>query len=515
MSIGTLLIRADASAAIGTGHVMRCLALAQAWQDVGGEAVFAMAQSTESIRARLASESCEIANVGNSTADLRQTVDIAQSRNCEWGVVDGYQFDSDYQHALKAADMKVLFVDDYGHSRHYAADLVLNQNISATPTLYSNRQRDTRLLLGPRYATLRREFSPWINWKRESTLECHRLLVMMGGSDQANVTAKVLEGLCKARIDDLDITVLVGGSNPHFAELQALAANSGLNLQLLRDVSNIGEIMAEADIAISAAGSTCWELCLLGLPALLIDVAENQSGVAKALHDRGCAVRIGDHSVSAESVSENLKWLVENHEVRQSLAHRSRSLVDGKGASRVISILRGALTVRLRQAREEDRRLLWEWANDPEVREASFSQDSISWETHTVWFDSKLRAQNAGSRSVIFIAEDDEKVPLGQIRFDRRPDGDWEVAISLARDARGRGLACELIHRGIQEILRGNSSSRIHAFVKSTNLASLKAFERAGFTSAGTDQVRGNTAVHLSYEGSLITPSEPAYMHAP
>src|SRR5215471_6845492 len=143
-SIGTLLIRADASTAIGTGHVMRCLALAQAWQDAGGDTVFAMAQSTDSIRARLTSESCDIVNVQDAVADIRQTIDLAQSRNCEWVVVDGYQFDADYQDALKAAGLRILFLDDYGHSQHYVADLVLNQNVSATPTLYSNRERDTR-----------------------------------------------------------------------------------------------------------------------------------------------------------------------------------------------------------------------------------------------------------------------------------------------------------------------------------------------------------------------------------
>jgi UDP-2,4-diacetamido-2,4,6-trideoxy-beta-L-altropyranose hydrolase len=494
---------------------MRCLALAQAWQDAGGKAVFAMAQSTESIRMRLASESCEIVNVGEAAADLQQTIDLAQSRNCEWAVVDGYQFDSDYQHGLKAAGLKVLFLDDYGHSRHYAADLVLNQNVSASAALYSNRARYTRLLLGPRYATLRREFSPWGNWERKIAPDCHRLLVMMGGSDQANVTAGVLNGLSKARIDNLEITVVVGGSNPHFTELQALADNTGLKIRLLRDASNIGEIMANSDIAISAAGSTCWELCLLGLPSLLIDVAENQSAVAKALHQKGCAIHIGDHNVSAAIVSQNVKWLAEDHPLRQSLAQRSRELVDGKGAARVISILRGTPTLRLRPAREEDRRLLWEWANDPDVRAASFSPDPISWETHVVWFDVKLRAQNAGSRSVIFIAEDDQHVPLGQIRFDCRPDGDWEIAVSLGKDARGRGLACELIQCGVREILSDNSTSRVHAFVKSTNVASLKAFERADFVSAGADQVRGNMAVHLIYEGSLITRSEPAYTHAP
>jgi UDP-2,4-diacetamido-2,4,6-trideoxy-beta-L-altropyranose hydrolase len=515
VSIGTLLIRADASAAIGTGHVMRCLALAQAWQDAGGRAVFVMAESTDSIRARLSRESCEVMDIACAADDLRRTVSLAQERSCKWVVVDGYQFDAAYQHGLKAAGVRILFLDDFGHSRHYTADLVLNQNISASPTLYSDRGADTRLLLGPRYATLRRELSPWSNWERKLSADCQRLLVMMGGSDQANITATVMGGLRQAAIDRLDVTVLVGGSNPHFTELQALAASSGLKLQLLKDIPNIGEIMAAADIAISAAGSTCWELCLLGLPSLLIDVADNQSAVAKALHHRGCAVHIGDRTVSAETVSEKLKWLAANHELRHSLARRARELVDGKGAARGVSIMRGASTLRLRPAREDDRQLLWEWANDPEVRRASFSPDPIPWETHVTWLDAKLKPQDSGLISSILIAEDDEGNPLGQIRFDPRPDGDWEVATSLSRQARGRGVASEIIKSGVREILADNSSVRIHAFVKPSNVVSLKAFERADFRSTGVDHVRGNSAIHLIYDGNLVTRGEAAYSHAP
>ena len=111
---------------------MRCLALAQAWQDAGGRAVFAMSQSTESIGARLAQEQCDVVDSIFPADDLQQTISAAQERNCKWIVVDGYQFDADYQRGLKAADLRVLFLDDYGHSRHYAADLVLNADAGST-----------------------------------------------------------------------------------------------------------------------------------------------------------------------------------------------------------------------------------------------------------------------------------------------------------------------------------------------------------------------------------------------
>src|SRR4029077_17933071 len=109
-------------------------------------------------------------------------------------------------------------------------------------------------------------------------------------------------------------------SNPNFVMLQNLAAQSGQEITVRRDVSNMAEAMAAADVAISAAGSTCWELCLLGLPALLVDVADNQSALARELDRRGCAVHMGDRTVSVEKIAEQLKRLVGSRELRQSLS---------------------------------------------------------------------------------------------------------------------------------------------------------------------------------------------------
>lgn len=487
---------------MGTGHVMRCIALSQAWQDAGGTAAFAMAQSTEAVRTRLASECCELKNVScamGTTDDVERTVTLAQELKCDWVVVDGYHFGADYQRGLGAAGLKVLFVDDYGHSQHYSADVVLNQNLSSSGKLYSNRESWTRLLLGPRYALLRREFNAWRDWERRILPNCHRVLVTMGGSDERNVTATVIKGLCTAALKDLEATVLVGGSNPHLKELQGIARGAP-TIKLVKDVSDVGEFMAAADIAISAAGTTVWELCLLGLPSVLIDVADNQTAVAKELHQRGCAIHIGT-DVIPEVFAQKIEWLCEATEARQSLSRSARELVDGKGATRVVCVLRGTNSLRLRAAVDDnDRRLLWEWANNPEVRAASFSPDPISWETHVAWFNTKLNLQRSPSpKSMMFIAEEADGRPLGQIRFDLRADGDWEVSISVESKMRGQGLATQLIKSGLQEVVARCGSARIHAFIKPENTASVRAFERAAFRYAGRDQVRGHPAIHLTY----------------
>jgi UDP-2,4-diacetamido-2,4,6-trideoxy-beta-L-altropyranose hydrolase len=494
-----LLMRADANVAIGTGHIMRCLALAQAWSDAGGRAVFVMAEATAAIERRLREESCDVvcpsARPGTEE-DGRLTIRLARQHEADWVVVDGYQFGSDYQRNLKAAGFKVLFVDDYGHAQRYFADIVLNQNVGADEQLYRDREPYTQLLLGTRFCLLRREFEAWRDWKRDIPKAGRRVLVTMGGSDPENVTGRVIQALRLVQHRDLTATVVVGGSNPHFEALQRAACPKAITL--LKGVSNMAELMAEADVAISAAGSTCWELCQLGLPALLIDVAENQKAVARELRRLGCAIHLGDlEDVTSAKIASQLEILLESQELRRTLSQRSREMVDGAGVQRVVSILcggSGALT--LRPAREDDARMLWEWANDPEVRAASFSSAFIPWEAHVAWFAEKRRSD----RCLILIAEDGEDIPIGQIRFDTGSDGEREVDLSIARVQRGQGLGSQLIRLGILWLSKKKSSARIHAFVRPENQASVKAFEKAEFKRTGIEQVRGNEAIHLVYE---------------
>jgi UDP-2,4-diacetamido-2,4,6-trideoxy-beta-L-altropyranose hydrolase len=493
-----LLLRADADQKIGTGHVMRSLALAQAWHDAGGKATFAAADVPSAIRARLLDEVDEVvaisADAGSAT-DASETAARAAQFGAEWVAVDGYQFGAGYQNALRAAGLKVLFVDDYGHGAPYSAEIVLNQNSSADPAVYHDRQPYTRLLSGPRYCLLRREFRVWRDWNRETPTKCQSALITIGGSDPGNLTERVIEALSLAELD-LETAVVVGGGNPHAGAIENAVMNSGPKMKLLQAVTNMADLMAAADVAVSAAGSTCWELCALGLPALLIDVSENQTPLAVDLNGRSCAIHVGNGSVSAHKIADDLRRLCEDHELRQEMCVRSRELVDGEGTRRVVCALRGREFLRLRRVRADDRRLLWEWANDPEVRAASFSQDAIPWEIHVAWFDKKLQ-QNG---SLTFIAEDDQAQPTGQIRFDARVDGDWEIGTSVAKPVRGRGLGSEVIRLGVQEITGKNPRARFHAWVKPANIPSIKAFESASFQRAGIDEVRGHAAIHFVYE---------------
>jgi UDP-2,4-diacetamido-2,4,6-trideoxy-beta-L-altropyranose hydrolase len=334
---GLLLIRADASVAIGTGHVMRCLALAQAWQDSGGRAVFAMAAAGPSIEERLRAESCEVFCISaqpGTAEDVRETIQCAQEQKADWVVVDGYQFGAEYQRSLKTAGFKVLFADDDGHAQHYFVDLVLNQNVGADEALYQNHERHTRLLLGTRYCMLRREFGAWREWRREIPTLGRHVLVTMGGSDPQNLSQLVIEAL--RGLDDIEVIVIVGGSNPRFGDLRRTTSQFGGWLRLRNDVPNMAELMAWADVLVAAAGSTCWEACLLQLPMVLVDVADNQKLIAQGLDSRGAAIHLGTAGdVTEKEVANRVKSLLASTTERTALSEACGKLVDGWGAARV------------------------------------------------------------------------------------------------------------------------------------------------------------------------------------
>jgi len=335
-----LLIRADADTQIGTGHLMRCLALGQAWQDAGGRAVFLMAVETPPLEARLRSEGMEVVRLPvqpGSTDDAIRTADFAHQVGADWVVVDGYHFGADYQRIIKDSGLRLVFIDDIGHAEHYSADLVLNQNIHAHEDLYPNREPYTRLLLGTRYVLLRREFLKWRGWKREIPEVARKVLVTMGGSDPDNVTLKVIQALQQVDMDGLEAIVVVGGSNPNHEELQAAVQDSRFPIRLESNVTDMPELMAWADVAVSAGGSTSWELAFMGVPILNLILAENQQQASTLLAAMGASICIGQGiAVTPEQISAILIWLLDNQPARRRIASIAQELIDGGGVDRVL-----------------------------------------------------------------------------------------------------------------------------------------------------------------------------------
>ncbi|MBD2680430.1 MULTISPECIES: UDP-2,4-diacetamido-2,4,6-trideoxy-beta-L-altropyranose hydrolase [Nostoc] len=334
-----LLIRVDASTQIGTGHLMRCLALAQAWHDAGNQVIFVMATEAPDLINRLKSEGMEVIYLPieiGSAEDAKETAKLARQFDANWVVVDGYQFGARYQEIIKEFELKLLFIDDYGHAKQYHADIVLNQNIHAHEGLYSNRQPYTELLLGTSYSLLRREFWQWQGWQRSLPLIAKKLLVTLGGADPDNVTLKVIEGLQKVEVEGLEAVVVVGGSNPHFEQLRSASQESRFPIQLKRNVTNMPELMAWADVAVTAGGSTCWELAFMGLPSLIVILADNQQSSAKKLSGV-TGKNLGWHEdILTSEIAAAASELITSTQTRLEMVKRGQELVDGKGTDRVL-----------------------------------------------------------------------------------------------------------------------------------------------------------------------------------
>lgn len=342
-----LLIRADGSPRIGTGHVMRCLALAEGWQRVGGKVVFALAESTPALHQRLCREGIEVLTLHvepGGKADAMETAELIQQHGSGWAVVDGYHFGCDYQRILKDAGLSLLVVDDYGHAGHYWADIVLNQNLHASEDYYRNREDYTRLLLGADYVQLRGQFQKWMNWKREVQPIGRRILVTLGGSDPDNLTAKVIQAVQMVNENVVEATVVVGGSNQHYAALLKMTDSSSVPIRVERDTPCMDEWMAWADVAISSGGTTVWELAFMGLPAIIGQIGPAEEKLVSGLARQDLFTRLGwFRDVTPGQIAASLIGLLRDAKSRSDMSRKGRTLIDGRGTERVIALLKSGI----------------------------------------------------------------------------------------------------------------------------------------------------------------------------
>ena len=339
----SLLIRADANTRIGTGHLMRCLALAQGWKDSGGEVAFITACESAGLLQRLSDEGFEAIQLDSpypDPADWGATSQVLAAHPNAWVVLDGYHFDETYQKQVKGAGHRLLVIDDMAHLEHYHADIVLNQNLHAEQLNYSCESY-TQLLLGTQYVLLRREFLQWQGWKREIPEVARKVLVTLGGGDPDNVTLKVIKAMNKVELEDLEVKVVVGPSNPHMASLEEAVHHSPFTIQLLPAVRNMPELMAWADVAISAGGSTCWEVAFMGLPTVLLVLANNQRDIGEGLSEASVVHNLGwFEEMTDAKIADALSELLTNPDRRSMMSDSGQTLVDGVGRERVIDILR-------------------------------------------------------------------------------------------------------------------------------------------------------------------------------
>jgi UDP-2,4-diacetamido-2,4,6-trideoxy-beta-L-altropyranose hydrolase len=337
-----LIIRVDASTQMGTGHLMRCLALAQAWKDASGKVTFVTACQTEGLLERLQEEGFGLnvlAHPYPDPGDWDFTKDILAAHPDAWVVLDGYHFNEGYQQWVKEAGHRLLVIDDMAHLKHYYADIVLNQNLHAEQLHYACEPY-TRLLLGTHYVLLRREFLAWKNWKREIPKVARRVLVTLGGGDPENHTLKVIQTLQKIDIPGLEAVVVVGVSNSYVNVLESAVRQSHVPIRLICNAGNMPELMSWADVVVSGAGSTTWELVYMGVPMLAMVLAPNQEAIARVLKESNIAVGLNFKSTyHSKPINQLIEELLVNEKARITMSQMGKTLVDGQGAKRIVSII--------------------------------------------------------------------------------------------------------------------------------------------------------------------------------
>lgn len=491
---GCLAIRADAGPQIGTGHVMRCVALGQAWQATGGNVEFICAELPEPLHARLRDEGFELSLIDarpGQMEDVEQTASVACRADAKWIVIDGYQFGRDFHCALQN-HYRVLVVDDDGHAAWTCANVVLNHNASASELLYPGCPPATQMVLGSCFALLRREFREAQPNHQPVAPVANRLLVTCGGADPANVTRLAIDALTRTGRSDLEAVVLVGAANPRFHELTALAQNATCAIRVERNVCKMTQLMQWADMAFSAAGSVAWELAYIGVPNLAVVVAENQRRVAEAIDAAGAAVNLGwHHRLEVERLADIVSQLANDPGRRQRMRQSGQSLIDGRGAQRVVQVLQQP-AVSLRPVRQSDCRLLWLWRNDPAVRVSSFNSNPVEYELHCRWFNARLN--DPATR--ILVAESESGTPVGQVRLDLK-NNEAEISISVDQKFRGGGFGQAMIGSATALALRELDLRAVHGFIRPENAVSIRSFERAGYRRIGETQIRGATALHF------------------
>lgn len=481
-----IAIRADASAAIGSGHVMRCASLADALRERGHAVDFV----SRSLPAHLADD---LRGRGHGLLALApdpvpEADDAAESQHRagspDWWVVDHYALGRPWERAVRLGGVRLLAIDDIG--RPHDSDLLLDQNLHGTPDdRYAELvpPRCTRLL-GPRYALLRAEFAQARSAVAPRDGRVNRLLVFLGGMDADNVTERVLLAVRAARLPDVGVDIVVGAGHPALERIQALA-NELPNACCHVQTSRMVDLLLQADLAVGAGGTATWERCALGVPTLALCIADNQRDLLDA-GSRAGIVYVPDSADQhdPDTLAAHLRALVGNTALRRWLSRNAYDCVDGQGARRVAAAMLAGRVV-MRRAGAADCDALHAWRNDPRVRGVSRHTGEIDLAAHRAWFDRVL----ASPHQCLLVGEQDGE-PVGVVRFDIDDDA-AEVSIYLVPQAMGRGRGAPLL-RAAEDWLRHErpAVTTLRAHVREDNPPSQRLFESTGYARQSADYAK-------------------------
>jgi len=507
-----IAFRTDASLEIGTGHVMRCLTLARALRRAGASCRFVTRAHPGHMGDRIAAEGFDVTVLSAPNglapeapplhahwAGVEWAQDAAETRDAldgapDWLVIDHYALDARWQRAVCPSGTRRMVIDDLA-DRPHDCDLLLDQNLGHAAGDYDGLVPDrcTRLM-GPRHALLRPEFAE----RRAAALAdragrgLKRLMISMGGIDGVDATSAVLGALRDAPLPpDLRISVIMGSRAPALEKVRALAQSMPRPTEVVVDVDDMAARMAAADLAIGAGGGTTWERCCLGLPSIIVETAENQSGIADAMARAGAGLAPGGlHAPGfAQALSEAVAEAGDPARL-EALSMAAAGICDGDGAARVLSKLTAG-DVSFRPAARADSRRVWEWRRAVDSA-FNLTGEETSFGRHDEWFCRAI----ADSDRIIRIIEHGH-LPCGYLRLDRTARQRARVSICLSPEQRGQGLGSRLLAEA-DRLGLSLGLERLDAEIHPRNRASRHVFEAAGYRIDRSDS--GFLACHRTLE---------------
>ncbi|MBY0449756.1 MAG: UDP-2,4-diacetamido-2,4,6-trideoxy-beta-L-altropyranose hydrolase [Cyanobacteria bacterium] len=507
-----IAIRADSSQTMGTGHVIRCVALAHHLMQQGCEVCFFCRELPGSLNHWLEKEAkIPLQTLSDNHADtmikaLGSWLDSIQveQNSIDWLLVDHYGLDATWENTVRQAHSetmqkvivhKMIVIDDLANRPH-DCDFLLDQNYYPSPQKrYEGLLPDScRQLLGPRFALLRESFLETVSLKYSPSVAAGRdkpprILLFFGGSDPDNLTLQVLHVLLDApALIDLNVVfdVVVGDSNANKEAVKALCLKDS-RCQFYCQTPEMPQLMKEASLFVGAGGSTTWERLGIGLPSVVMAIADNQVALSEALAEEGVQLYLGEitrlDSSNSQTLVAAICTVLSNTPLRKLMQAKGRALVDFQGVRRVTeiimakSITQNARPVLLRKANIEDCDFIYLWRNHPETRAYFLDPNPIERTDHEAWLKKVLMSDKVH----LMIAEENT-IPVGVLRYDLEEDNTYTVSIYLDPTQHGRGLGAKILQAGTAWIQDTQTlPCRLKAVVLSQNQASHRVFEKAGY----------------------------------